>query len=113
MAARRLAVHCVGTAAVGVPLLVAGLVLASPVHADAQSYVNDMHNAGITSAGGDSDLLQTGRTVCDLIASGVTPTDVAAQILNNSDSHEGSGGINPEQANDIVNFAMSDLCPNT
>jgi len=113
MAARRLSGQCTGAVVLGVPLLVAGLVWASPVHADATSYVNDMHNAGITSAGGDSDLLQTGRTVCDLIASGVTPTDVAAQILNNSDSHEGSGGISPEQANDIVNFAMSDLCPTT
>jgi len=100
-----------GAAVVGVPVLVAGVALAAPAYADEATYVNDMHNAGIASADGDSGLLSTGKQVCDLIHSGTSPADVKAKLVYNSNSSQGSSGITADQANAIVNYAMVDLCP--
>lgn len=111
MAAKRLYGGFMGTALVGGPLLVAGVIWAIPAMAEPSDYINDMHNAGITSDAGDSGLLQTGWQVCDMIASGVSPSDVKAHIVYNSDTNEGINGVEPAQANEMVNYAMVDLCP--
>lgn len=71
-------------------------------------FVNDLHHDGIHSDGGDSDLLQTGLRVCDLITSGISPAEIAARLLYNSDSDEGPGGVNAKQADDLVNDAVAE-----
>ncbi|WP_197512651.1 DUF732 domain-containing protein [Mycobacterium sp. 852002-10029_SCH5224772] len=90
---------------------VAGIAFAAPAQADETAYITDMHNAGIANDYGDSGLLKTGWQACESISSGLSPGDVKARILYNSDSNEGASGITPDQANDIVNYAMVDLCP--
>ena len=90
---------------------IASLAFAAPANADSTAYLNDIHNAGIADSSGDSDILATGRQVCDWISSGSSPSEVKARILYNSDNDQGSSGINATQANDIVNYAMVDLCP--
>jgi len=111
MALQRISGRFMGVAVVGVPLLAAGLVWAIPARADEAAYITDMHNAGVASSKGDSDLLQTGWQVCSMLTSGTSPDDVKARLFYNSDSSQGSGGITSDQANAIVNSAMTDLCP--
>ena len=54
MAAPRRCRRFMGLALTSGPLLVAGVVWASPAQADAASYLNDMHNVGIQDFdGGD------------------------------------------------------------
>ena len=88
------------------------LALAAPAHADEASYLNHLHNAGIISPDGDAILLQVGWGICTQLANGASPDQLRAQALYNSDTGEGSSGIDPEQADDVVNYAMADLCPN-
>lgn len=92
-------------------LLAAGVVAAIPAKADTTRYLNDVENAGISSETGDSGILRTGYQICDLISSGLSPKEVEAQIVYNSDSNEGSNGVDPQEANQLVNFAVADLCP--
>ncbi len=54
MATHRRCRRFVGTALVGVSLLIAEIVWASPAQADQTSYLNDLHNDGIYAVeGGD------------------------------------------------------------
>jgi len=113
MAAQRLYGRFMGTALVGGPLLVAGLVWASPAQADATTFLNDLHNAGIHAVtGGDAALLQTGVGLCQQLSWGAPPGQLEALALQRSDSRQGAGGITPQQADDIVDYAVRDLCPN-
>ena len=47
MAAHRRSGRFVGLAAIGGPIVVAGIVGAGPARADATSYLSDLHHAGI------------------------------------------------------------------
>ena len=95
------------------PLLVAGVVWASPAQADAASYLNDMHNVGIQDFdGGNAALLQVGHELCVEIWVGDSPGELAATALKRSDTVRGADGINPQQANELVYYAKADLCPN-
>ncbi len=113
MAAQRLYGRFTGTALVGGPLLVAGLIWASPAQADATTFLNDLHQAGIHAVtGGDPALLQMGAGICQQLSWGAPPGQLEALALQRSDSHQGAGGITPQQADDIVDYAVRDLCPN-
>jgi Protein of unknown function (DUF732) len=102
-----------GTALVGGPLLVAGVVWASPAHADQTSYLNDLHNHGIHDfAGGDAAMVKQGWIVCNEIWGGESPGQLAAMALQRSDTVQGSKGLTPQQASDFVSYAVTDLCPN-
>jgi Protein of unknown function (DUF732) len=101
-----------GTALVGGPLLLAGLVWASPARADANSFINDLHRDGIHAInGGDPALLQMGAEVCQQLSWGAPPSQLEGLALQRSDANQGAGGLNPQQAVDVVNIALTDLCP--
>jgi hypothetical protein len=72
-----------GLALTSGPLLVAGVVWASPAQADAASYLNDMHNVGIQDFdGGDAALLQVGHKLCNEIWDGDPPAELAPWRCN-------------------------------
>lgn len=111
MSPRRLATGFIGSALFGGPLL-AGLVWASPAQADATSFLNDMHRDGVHAVtGGDAALLQAGLNVCQQISWGAPPAQLEGLALQRSDDQQGAGGLNAQQANDVVVYAMRDLCP--
>jgi hypothetical protein len=112
MAARMRYGRFVGAALVGGPLLIAGVVWASPARADWVAYLNDLHNAGIQDfGGGDAALLQTGLKLCNQLAYGATPGQLQALALQRSDADQGPNGLNPQQAAAVVSYAQADLCP--
>jgi Protein of unknown function (DUF732) len=101
-----------GFAAITGPLLAAGVAWAGPAQADATSYLNDLRNAGIQDVnGGDTALLQTGQKLCVQIGYGVSPGQLKAMALQRSDAKLGANGLTPQQANEVVNYAIVDLCP--
>ena len=112
MAAQRRYRRFMGLALTSGPLLVAGVVWASPAQADAPSYLNDMHNVGIHDVGGDAALLQVGHKLCVDTWYGYPPDELAAAVLQISDTARGADGLTPQQANQLVYIAKADLCPN-
>jgi hypothetical protein len=113
MATQRRYRRFVGTALVGGPLLVAGVVWASPAHADQTSYLNDLHKDGIHAVeGGDAELVNVGMNLCNEVWYGHSRRRIAATMLQGSDTTLGTKGLTPKQATDLVNYAVADLCPN-
>ena len=113
MAAQRRCLRFMGLTLTSGPILVAGVIWASPAQADAASYLNDTHNVGIQDFdGGDAALLQVGQKFCNEIWDGDPPAELAAMALQRSDTVRGAHGINPQQANELVYYAKADLCPN-
>ena len=113
MAAQRRCRRFMGLALTSGPLLVAGVVCASPAQADAASYLNDIHNVGIQDFdGGDAALLQVGHKLCNEIWDGDPPAELAAMALQRSDTVRGADGLTPQQADELVYYAKADLCPN-
>ncbi len=114
MAAQRRYGRFMGTALVGGPLLVVGLVWAGPAQADETAFLDHLHNAGVhaVNGGGDAELLQMGQDICTQLAYGASPQQLEALAVQRSDSSQGAGGIDPQQAKDIVGYALVDLCPN-
>lgn len=95
----------------GVPLL-AGIIWASPAAADASSFIHDMHKDGIHAvSGGDAALLQAGLNLCQQLSWGAPPSQLEGLALQRSDDRQGAGGLTPQQAEDVVNLALRDLCP--
>lgn len=92
-------------------ITMAAIGLASPAHADETTYLNDMHDAGISSEGGDSDLLAGGWAICRALAAGASRQEIAAEMVYDSDKYEGVNGINPKDADQAVVYANDDLCP--
>lgn len=80
-------------------------------HADANSFLNDAHNLGIQARGGDAGLLAAGRTLCQQIWAGAPAGQLKADALTRSDAEQGADGLSPQQASDLVDIAVADLCP--
>lgn len=111
MSPRRLITGFVASALLGGPLA-AALALAGPAQADTAGFLNDMHRDGIHAVtGGDAALLQAGLNVCQQISWGAPPAQLEGLALQRSDDRQGAGGLTPQQADDVVNYAMRDLCP--
>jgi len=101
-----------GLALTSGPLLVAGFLGAAPAQADANSYLNDAHNAGIHDAqDGDEGLLAAGQKICQQLWAGANAAQLKAKALERSDATEGSQGLDPQQASALVDIAFADLCP--
>jgi hypothetical protein len=112
MAAPRRYGRFVGLTAMVGPLLAAGVAWAGPAQADAASFLNDVHNAGIQDfGGGDAALLQTGQRLCTQLSYGVPPAQLIGMALQKSDTDLGPNGLNPIQASALVDYALKDLCP--
>ena len=103
MAAQWLSGRFIRTALVGGPLLVAGVVCASPAHADEASYLTHLHNIGLDY--GDGAMLRDGRVICQQVSWGAPPSEM--QSLTLTQNH----GLSPRQADAIVDYALADLCP--
>ena len=113
MALQRRCRRFMGLALISGPLLVAGVVWASPAQADAGSYLNGVHHVGIQDFdGGNAALLQVGRELCGEIWYGYPPDELATMALQRSDTIRGARGLTPQQANELVYYAKADLCPN-
>ena len=112
MATQRRYGRFMALAVISGPLLVAGIVWAGPACADAASYLRDLRTAGIREVGGDSALLDTGRKLCVQVSYGVTSEQLKALALQRSDAEQGPGGLTQQQADELVNYAIADLCPN-
>jgi hypothetical protein len=101
-----------GLALTSGPLLVAGFLWAAPARADANSFLNDAHDAGIHDAqGGDEALLAAGQRLCQELWAGANAAQLKERALQRSDATEGSQGLTPQQASDLVDIAFADLCP--
>ena len=103
MAAQRLSGRFIRAALVGGPLLIAGVVCASPAHADEASYLTHLHNIGLDY--GDAAMLRDGRVICQQVSWGAPPSEM--QSLTLTQNH----GLSPRQADAIVDYALADLCP--
>ena len=113
MALQRRCLRFMGLALISGPLLVAGIIWASPAQADAASYLNDTHNVGIQDFdGGDAALLQVGHELCNEMWVGDSPGELAAMALKRSDTVRSADGMTPTQADELVYYAKADLCPN-
>lgn len=113
MAAQRLCGRFVSAAAAGGALLIAAVTWAGPAQADATTFVNDLHKNGIGAvSGGDEALVRMGLAVCQQLAWGARPTQLAGLALQRSVNRQGASGITPRQAEDVVVLAVRDLCPN-
>jgi cell division septum initiation protein DivIVA len=112
MAQRKRCGRFAGMALAGGPLAVAGFLSVAPAQADANSYLNDAHSAGIQDAqGGDEGLLAAGQRICQQLWAGANAADLKAKALERSDAAEGSKGLDPQQASALVDIAFADLCP--
>ncbi len=112
MAARTRRGKSVSAVFVGGPLVALGVGWASPAWADEAAYLNDLRNDGIRAQpGGDQVLLQLGRNMCDELSRGTPADQLEDVVLQQSDTEQGSHGLSRKQANDIVSYAMVDLCP--
>jgi Protein of unknown function (DUF732) len=112
MAVQRRYGRFMGLAVIGGPLLLSGIAWAGPARADTTSYLQDLHNAGIQEVNGDAALLQTGQRLCVQVGYGATSEQLKALALQRSDARQGARGLTPQQANELVNYAIADLCPN-
>lgn len=102
-----------GLAAVSGPLLVAAVAWAAPAQADAASYLNHLHNAGIHDVdGGDPALLQVGEKLCNQITYGASPAELITMAQQRSDATLGANGLTADQAHELIGYAIADLCPN-
>lgn len=86
-----------------------GLVAAAPAQADTQSYLQKLAAADIKTPGGDAEMKEWGWEICALFAMGVPPDKVVQQAVYNSGSVP-QYGMTVEQANLVVDIAVSDLC---
>ncbi|WP_231117900.1 DUF732 domain-containing protein [Mycobacterium colombiense] len=77
--------------------------------ADYQSFVHKLHDAGIYTPRGDNEVKEWGAEVCALRDRGKSPRQWLEQGVYGSQSHP-PYGLTKEQANFIVDTAVSDLC---
>ena len=77
------------------------IATAAPAHADANSYLAYIHNAGINTAGKpDSWLLDNGQHACDLLRTGTTVDQI-------------SEGASHADKRGLTMAAQHELCPET
>ncbi len=100
-----------GSAVISCALLVAGIFWAGSARADAASYLADLHRAGIHEVGGDSALLDTGQKLCVQVSYGVSSEQLKTLALQRSEAVQGGRGLTQQQADELVNYAIADLCP--
>lgn len=86
-----------GTAGIGV------------AHADGKSYLQKLHDAGISTPRGEYELKEWGYEVCALRVRGKPPRQWVEQAVFQSALHP-PYGLTEQQANTIVDIAVSELC---
>jgi hypothetical protein len=100
----------VGRAALaGVLAALFGAVGTAPCYADGNSYLQKLKDAGISTPRGDYEVQEWGYEVCALRALGRPPRQWVEQAVYQSQLHP-PYGLTKDQANTIVNLAVSELC---
>jgi hypothetical protein len=94
--------------AVGLTVLF-GIIGIAPASADGKSYLQKLKDAGITTPRGDYEVQEWGYEVCALRALGKPPRVWVEQAVYQSALHP-PYGLSKEQANTIVDLAVSELC---
>jgi hypothetical protein len=99
-----------------VSLLLAGglaalsnIVGPSPASADGDSYIQKLQDAGISTLRGEYELKEWGHEVCALRSRGKPPRQWVEQGVWNDQLHP-PYGLTMDQANFIVETAVSELC---
>ncbi len=98
------------TALAALTLNAAALAASSHAGADTQSYLQKLNAAGINPPRGELVLKEWGWEICALFLQGKDPVDVVRQTVYNSGSTP-MYDLTEDQANRIVDVAVSDLCP--
>lgn len=78
-------------------------------HADPQSYIDKLTAAGISTPRGEYELKEWGYAVCGLRARGFPPKKWVEQAVYQDALHP-PYGLTEQQANTIVDTAVSELC---
>jgi hypothetical protein len=89
--------------------VLSGAVGIAPASADGKEYLQKLHDAGITTPRGDYELKEWGWEVCGLRDRGKSPRQWVEESIYNSRPHP-PYGLTEQQANMIVDIAVSDLC---
>lgn len=90
-------------------LMFSGFVGIPVARADANSYLRKLHDAGINTPRGEYELKEWGWEVCALRTRGKPPRQWVEQAVYQSAQHP-PYGLTEEQANTIVDTAVSELC---
>ena len=77
--------------------------------ADGNSYIKKLNDAGINTVRGEYELKEWGYEVCELRKRGKPPRQWAEQAVYQDALHP-PYGLTEQQANFIVDTAVSDLC---
>lgn len=77
------------------------IICSAPAHADDQSYVADLHGAGVWMVNENMWVIN-GHRMCDMIHSGIAPSTLYDQF-----------GLQNFQGPQIVDIAQRNLCPDT
>lgn len=105
-------IRCRRSAVLGLVLgfsLFSGVVGIGSANADGKSYIDKLNRAGINTVRGEYELKEWGYEVCELRKRGYPPKRWATQAVWNSALHP-PYGFTEEQANFIVDTAVSELC---
>ena len=89
--------------------VLSGVVGTGTAGADGKSYLEKLHNAGINTPRGEYELKEWGYEVCALRTRGKPPRQWVEQAVYQSSLHP-PYGLTEQQANMIVDTAVSDLC---
>ncbi|OHV06222.1 DUF732 domain-containing protein [Mycobacterium talmoniae] len=87
----------------------AGVVGSGMASADDKSYLQKLHDAGINTPRGEYELKEWGWEVCALRLRGKPPRQWVEQAVYSSSLHP-PYGLTEQQANTIVDLAVSELC---
>ena len=85
-------------------MLAIGVGAAAPAHADRTSYLNDLHNDGVTSIAGDNQLVAVGGEICSRLIMGIPTEQLNNQLW-------AIIFIDPAKGPTVVQYAHTDLCP--
>lgn len=85
-------------------LMVTGVLLAEPAHADEVSFLSDMEAAGFHNGSGNGAEIAVGHGICADVASGKSRQAVIQDLWLSSK-------LEQDEAVQFVNIALRDLCP--
>lgn len=94
-----------------VSVAVAAVAFATTANADETTYLDHLHKSGIMSSEGDASLTRAGWDICDMVSRGASPESVAAGIVYYTGKTAGDYGLEPQDADVAVGYALTDLCP--
>jgi hypothetical protein len=108
------AVGLAGACAAATAAAVTGVVVlgVAPAHADhtgVSAFLSDVHSMGLVGSGGndDSDIVAGGYLICNAARAGNSVPVIQARV----ESHLASKGVSASEADRLVTYAISDLCP--